>query len=91
MNTPDSLTLKMYAGSYKMPASSQVSVIKMISRDGDLYMQAGDYPEMKLTFKKGDEFEEISNNIQIVFVRKDGVVTEMKVTYQGDETTGTKE
>ena len=63
----------------------------MISRDGDLFMQPGDYPEMKLTFKKADEFEESSNNIQIVFVRKDGVVTEVKVTYQGNETIGTKE
>jgi len=63
----------------------------MFSRDGDLYMQPGDYPEMKLTFKRGDEFEETTNNIEIVFVHKDGSVKEVKITYQGKESVGIKE
>ena len=87
----NSSALNEYSGIYKMPEGSEVQQIKMFSRDGDLYMQPGDYPEMKLAFKKGDEFEEGSNNIQIVFVHKDGLVKEVKITYQGKETVGTKE
>jgi sugar phosphate isomerase/epimerase len=83
--------LKEYSGSYKMPDSSEVHVIKMISRDGDLFMQPGDYPEMKLTFKNADEFEETGNNIRIVFIRKDGMVTEARFTYQGKDSVGIKE
>src|SRR6185295_14416580 len=90
-NAADSSALKEYSGSYKMPAGGEVDKIKMFSRDGELFMQPGDYPEMKLTFKKEDEFEESGNNIQIVFVHKDGSVKEVKITYQGKESVGIKE
>jgi L-ribulose-5-phosphate 3-epimerase len=91
VNAAESSAFKEYSGIYKMSENSMTPIIKIIHRNGDLYIKPGDYPELKLTFKKGDEFEEGTFNIQVAFKRKDGLVNGVNVTVQGTESTGVKE
>lgn len=90
-NAGGSSLYKDYAGNYKVIDNPEIALIKMTSKESDLYMQAGSYPEMKLEPKKGDEFELSAVGVQIVFIRKDGNITAVKLTYQGKDTIGTKE
>ncbi|HTJ52663.1 MAG TPA: family 16 glycoside hydrolase [Cyclobacteriaceae bacterium] len=87
-NTADSSPFKEYIGSYRMQDSSSV---KITGRDNDLFIQAGSFPEMKLIFKKTDEFAISAPSMQVEFLRKEHVVTEIKITYMGQPSVGKKE
>ncbi len=90
-NVEDSLAFKDYYGSYKMAENPHVQKMKVYFKAGELFGQASEYPETKLTRKKDDEFEESEFGAQIIFVRTAGVVTGIKVLVQGQELIGTKE
>jgi hypothetical protein len=79
---------KEYIGSYKMQDSTSM---KITSRDNNLFIQTGKFPEMKLTLKKTDEFEISAPPMQVEFLRKDHAVTEIKITYMGQSSVGKKE
>lgn len=87
----DTSAFKEYRGTYKMDSSSTTPEVKVLSKNGDLYLKVGDYPDFKLTFKKQDDFEQTDFNMQINFQRKDGLVNGIKITFQGNESSGTKE
>jgi hypothetical protein len=74
-----------------MPPSSATPQVRIFSKDGELFLKAGDYREFNLTFKKQDDFEQADYSMLISFLRKDGLVTGLKITFQGTEALGTKE
>lgn len=89
--TADSTELKDYLGSYKMAENPFAEKMKIVFKDGDLHGQVTGYPNIKLTRKNGDEFEEINFGAIIIFTRVNGIVSGIRVSVQGQELTGTKE
>lgn len=88
----DIALINEYTGTYKMPQGSPFATIKISGQDGILYLQAGEYPAMKMAFRKPDSFEGSSFDIQASFIRQDGKVTGIKVSVVGgDEQTGVKQ
>ncbi|HEY8936676.1 MAG TPA: DUF1080 domain-containing protein [Cyclobacteriaceae bacterium] len=79
---------KDYIGNYRMQDST---TMKITSRDSNLFIQAGTFPEMKLIFKKADEFEITAPAMQVQFLRKEQQVKEIKITYMGQSSLGKKE
>ncbi len=89
--TTDSTEFKDYLGSYKMADNPFAEKMKIIFKDGDLYGQATGYPNIKLTRKNEDEFEEINFGAIVIFTRVNGIVSGIKVSVQGQELAGMKE
>jgi len=87
----DSAKLMEYAGTYKLDDNPFVPTVKAIVKDGTLYGQAEGYPEGKLIPVKTDEFTGESTGASIIFTRKDGKVTGIKVIAQGQELSGIKQ
>jgi len=87
----DSTEFNEYYGSYKMIDNRFVEKMKVFFKAGDLYGQATGYPEIKLTRKKEDEFEEVTFGAIITFTRFDGKINGIKVSVQGQDLLGSKE
>jgi hypothetical protein len=48
----DIALINEYSSTYKMPEGNQIATLKISGKDGILYLQAAEYPEMKMSFKK---------------------------------------
>ena len=88
---PDSVKLKEYAGFYSIANNAMVDKMTIIYKDGNLYGQAGEYPEAKLIFKKEDEFEDSGFGAQMFFKRTDNAVSSIKILVQDMEIIAVKE
>ena len=75
-----------YKGTYRLESME----VKVFLKDNDLYFQPGEYPEQKLSVIKGDEYELKDHGVPITFLRTNGVVTGIKVIYDGEKF-GTKQ
>ncbi len=87
----DSTKLKEYIGFYSIADNAMVDKMTIVFKDGDLYGQAGDYPEAKLIFKKEDEFEDSGFGAQMFFKRTDNAVSSIKILVQDMEIIAVKE
>lgn len=89
--TADSTEFKDYYGTYKMAENPFIDKVKVYFKDGKLMSKAADYPDAELTKDKDDEFLITQFDAKAIFIRKDGVVTGVKILVQGQEMEGTKE
>ena len=58
---------------------------KVYLKDNELYFQPGEYPEQKLSLIKDDEYEIKEHSVPVTFLRTNGVVTGIKVIYDGEK------
>jgi hypothetical protein len=89
--TADSTEFKDYYGTYKMAENPFIDKVKVYFKDGKLMSKAADYPDAELTKDKDDEFLITQFDAKAIFIRKDGVITGVKILVQGQEMEGTKE
>ena len=87
----DIALINEYTGTHNIPQGSQVATIKIPGKDGILYLQAGEYPAMKLTHIKRYSFEESAFDIKAAFLRKEGKVNGIKLNPGGNEQIGIKQ
>lgn len=83
---PTAEKYETYKGTYRLESME----VKVYLKDNDLYFQPGEYPEQKLSFIKGDEYEIKEHSVPVTFLRTNGAVTGIKVIYDGEKF-GTKQ
>lgn len=83
---PTAEKYEAYKGIYRLENME----VKVYLKDNELYFQPGEYPEQKLSFIKGDEYEIKEHSVPVTFLRTNGAVTGIKVIYDGEKI-GTKQ
>ena len=78
---PTAEKYETYKGTYRLENME----VKVFLKDNDLYFQPGEYPEQKLSFIKGDEYEIKEHSVPVTFLRTNGVVTGIKVIFDGEK------
>ena len=78
---PTAEKYETYKGTYRLENME----VKVFLKDNELYFQPGDYPEQKLSFIKGDEYEIKEHSVPVTFLRTNGAVTGIKVIYDGEK------
>ena len=78
---PTAEKYEAYKGIYRLENME----VKVYLKDNDLYFQPGEYPEQKLSLIKDDEYEIKEHSVPVTFLRTNGVVTGIKVIYDGEK------
>lgn len=78
---PTAEKYEAYKGTYRLESME----VKVFLKDNDLYFQPGEYPEQKLSFIKGDEYEIKEHSVPVTFLRTNGAVTGIKIIYDGEK------
>ncbi len=78
---PTAEKYEAYKGIYRLENMEA----KVYLKDNELYFQPGEYPEQKLSLIKDDEYEIKEHSVPVTFLRTNGVVTGIKVIYDGEK------
>ncbi len=89
----DSTAYTDYYGKYNMPANPYIKSIQVFFHNNRLVGKADEFPQMiELNQNQiGDEFEIEQFGAKVIFIRKSGLVSGAKITFQGQTIEGTKE